>query len=470
VAVESALQSFCAARRPAVLESVRSDGGNGRYTILACDPVDQFRMNPDESGCPFKALGRRWSRRVPLVDIDSRVPFAGGWIGYFSYEAGLRTEGIVPKARRDSPVPLAHFHLYDCAAVYDHLLDRWYATAIDWPDGTYPHRAPAEKRIDQIRRRLARAATEDPPAAPRATPLEPVHTNMTRRAYSHKLARIKRHIKNGDVYQVNLTQRFTTRTAAAPVDVYRRLRAVNPSSYAAFLPWGEVAVISSSPELFLDLRGGRVVTRPIKGTRPRVCDPVLDPIRKDELRRSAKDRAELTMIVDLLRNALGRVCDYGSIQVTQAAVIETHPTVFHLVGTIEGDLAPDRDWVDLLVAAMPGGSITGAPKIRAMQIIDDLESTARTVYCGSIGYVGLDGSMSLNIAIRTMVQIGRTIHLYAGGGIVADSEADAEYEESLAKALGMMRALDIEGVGCQPQTRIVHKECGHEATSLSLHS
>jgi len=187
-----------------------------------------------------------------------------------------------------------------------------------------------------------------------------------------------------------------------------------------------------------------VVTRPIKGTRPRVGDEVIDGLRRRELAGSEKDRAELTMIVDLLRNDLGRVCEFGSVRVVSAAELEVHPTVYHLVGTIEGQLRPEWDWADLLRASFPGGSITGAPKIRAMQIIDELEPTCRSVYCGSVGYIGLDGSVCLNIAIRTMIYEAGRLHLFAGGGIVADSDPADEYDETLAKAAGLLRALGYE--------------------------
>ncbi|GAG27694.1 unnamed protein product, partial [marine sediment metagenome] len=214
---------------------------------------------------------------------------------------------------------------------------------------------------------------------------------MSREAYFSKVARAKRYIEAGDIYQVNLTQRWAVHTDASPIELYLRLRGASPSSHAAFLPWGDYAILSSSPELFLDLRRGHVITRPIKGTRPRVGDPVRDAAARQELLESEKERAELTMIIDLLRNDLGRVCSPGSVRVSDAGTLEEHPTVFHRVATIEGDLEAGRDWLDLLLASFPGGSVTGAPKIRAMQIIDELEPAARGVYCGSIGMIGLDG-------------------------------------------------------------------------------
>jgi para-aminobenzoate synthetase component 1 len=368
------------------------------------------------------------------------VPFVGGWVGFVSYEAGMAVEGIRPTTAADVALPAICFALYDTVAVFDRFQGRWYAVGVDWPAGCGIDRPPVEERLAEVRAGLE-AAGAAPPIAWEAAACPPPVPTITRQAYLDSVRRAKRYIEAGDVYQVNLTRRFTTTTTATPLELYRRLRRANPSNFAALLQWGDQAVISSSPELFLDLRDGLVVTRPIKGTRPRTGDPALDSVRRGELAHSEKDRAELTMIVDLLRNDLGRVCRFGSVRVRSAAELEEHPTVYHLVGTVEGRLRPECGWVDLLRAAMPGGSITGAPKIRAMQIIDELEPACRSVYCGSIGYVGLDGSMCLNIAIRTMVMDRGKLHLFAGGGIVADSDPEDEYEETLAKAAGMLRAL-----------------------------
>jgi para-aminobenzoate synthetase component 1 len=340
-------------------------------------------------------------------------------------------------------VPRARFGLYDAAAVYDHQKEQWYLTAIDWPAPLAMQRPPVAQRLSLLRERLqsaSRLALDEPPSPYTTRPVP----NMSRKAYVAKLLRAKRYIEAGDVYQVNLTQRFTAQTTATPLELYRRLRTASPSSHAALLMWDDTAIISSSPELFLDLGDGHVVTRPIKGTRPRTGDPRIDAMARRELAVSDKDRAELTMIVDLLRNDLGRVCSFGTVRVTQPGEIEEHPTVFHRVATIEGNLKSGMGWPDLLRAAFPGGSVTGAPKIRAMQIIRELEPTPRGVYCGSIGWIGLDGAMSLNIAIRTIVQRGDRVHLNAGGGIVAESTPDAEYAETLAKLRGMLQALNAE--------------------------
>lgn len=441
--VEAAIAVFTRAAEPAILESSRHINTYGRFSILASDPVEVISLVGADSDDLLGAWAASMAKYPGLPGPSGEVPFVGGWIGFLSYEAGLSAHRIEPHPRTVVSLPLVRFGLYDSAAVYDHQRGQWYLTAIDWPAPLAMHRPPVSQRLAVLRERLQAASRLDLDESPSPYTTRPI-PNMSRKAYVAKLLRAKRYIEAGDVYQVNLTQRFTAQTTASPLELYRRLRTASPSSHAALLMWGDTAIISSSPEMFLDLRYGHVVTRPIKGTRPRTGDPRLDAIARRELAVSDKDRAELTMIVDLLRNDLGRVCSFGTVWVRESGEIEEHPTVFHRVATIEGDVRSGMGWLDLLRAAFPGGSVTGAPKIRAMQIIRELEPTPRGIYCGSIGWIGLDGAMSLNLAIRTMVQRGDNVHLYAGGGIVAQSTPDAEYEETLAKLRGMLRALNAE--------------------------
>ncbi|MFQ5489076.1 MAG: aminodeoxychorismate synthase component I [Phycisphaerae bacterium] len=425
----------------AVLESSAPHQLDGRFSILACDPVHTLSV-PTDHPAPLDALAAELAR-FPVVAGPATGPFCGGWIGYISYETGLSVEGLRPTTRNDIDLPALRFTLYDTAGVFDHAAGRWQVVGVDWPGDSGIDRPALDERLDDLSDLIASA--QPAPEPDFTDPIGPAPTpNVTRREYLQAVDRVQAFIRTGDVYQVNFTQRFSTSTTTNPWDLYRRLRRANPAPFAALLQWDDRAILSASPELFLDLRGHRVITRPIKGTRPRTGDPGLDAIRRRELPASDKDRAELAMIVDLLRNDLGRVCRYGSVEVLASAELETHPTVYHLVGTVTGLLRARCDRMDLLKATLPGGSITGAPKIRAMQIIDALEPTCRSAYCGVIGYLGLDGSMALNLAIRTMIQQGEHLHLFAGGGIVADSDPADEYDESLAKAAGMMRALGHE--------------------------
>jgi anthranilate/para-aminobenzoate synthase component I len=267
----------------------------------------------------------------------------------------------------------------------------------------------------------------------------PVRRTFTRRAYEKSVERVIDYIRAGDVFQVNLAQRFTLPLHESPHAIYNRLRKSAPGWFGAYLGYSNLALISNSPELFLRVTpSGDVTTRPIKGTRPH--NDGLD----DELRASRKDQAELNMIVDLERNDLGRVCHTGSVRVVEPRVIESHPTVYHGAATIKGKLRPNVGLPELLAATFPGGSVTGAPKIRAMQIIDELEPTWRGPYCGAIGYVSCDGHIEFNLAIRTMIVHRREVHVHVGGGIVADSDPAAEYEETIVKARAMLSALGLD--------------------------
>jgi len=424
-------------RLPFALESTAPDHRHGRFTFLGFDPIDTIEIHDVDAGW-IDTLARRLG--PPIVNTTpTGLPFVGGWVGFITYEAGSALENVRCTKPRDISLPLVWFALYDTVAIYDHRLGQWTLAAVDCPQSDCRRPRPHDRL-----RRFEALLLNAPPASPidwsRDIADEP-NPVMPRPDYLRRIETAKRHIEAGDIYQVNLTQRLTADCRAAPLDIYRRLRIANPAPLGAYLDLGRSAVISASPELFLDLRDRHIITRPIKGTRPRTGDEILDAARSGDLLASEKDRAELNMIIDLERNDLGRVSEFGSVRVLSTGELETHPTVFHRVATVEGRLRGELAWPDLLRASFPGGSITGTPKIRAMQIIDDLEVTRRSVYCGSIGYIGLDGSLSFNIAIRTMIQERGRIHLFGGGAIVADSDPEDEYEESLAKVAGLMRSL-----------------------------
>jgi para-aminobenzoate synthetase component 1 len=418
---------------PFLLESA----AGGRYTFAGDDPyavliargerLSLWREGRERTfrGNPFDAVRELLAEQ--RVDNPAGVPLPCGAVGAFGYDLGQHLERLPHRAEDDLEFPDLLLGFYDEVSVLDRPEGKASRVTLD--------PKPAGRAISPGLYREAFGAGSAIPGR---------GANFTRERYLAAVARIREYIAAGDVYQVNLSQRFHARSDAAPLDVYRALRAASPAPYAAFLQHGRRAVLSSSPEQFLELRDGRVVTRPIKGTRRRGASPPEDERLACELMSSLKDDAELAMIVDLERNDLGRVCDYGSVKVPAPKVLERHPTVLHLSATVEGRLRRGLGPVDVLRAAFPGGSITGAPKIRAMEIIDELEPTRRAFYTGAIGALGFDGSMNLSVAIRTVLADGPEYYFQAGGGIVADSDPAAEYEETLTKAAAMARALGIE--------------------------
>src|SRR5574340_520869 len=410
-------------------------GGMARYDILSAAPhhtlsVDAAATESDPFALVRGALGERIA---PVAD----VPFAGGALGYWSYDLArsmYALPGGAPHAvhpEESTPLPDMATGIYDWALVLDH--HRKTARLVS-------HRRFAETAdlLPRIRLRL------------RGSPRLPADTfrvrgrissDFTRESYASAFAAVQGYLKSGDCYQINLAQRFSAAATGDALRAYLALRGLSPAPYSAFLNLPQAQILCASPERFLRVQDGRVETRPIKGTRPRSGDPQQDSRLADELRNHPKDRAENLMIVDLLRNDLGRSCVPGSVRVPELFAVESYANVHHLVSTVEGRLAEGRDALDLLRACFPGGSVTGAPKQRAMQIIEQLEPHHRGVYCGAIGYVGFDGNMDTNIAIRTLVYSGNEIRCWAGGGIVADSDMAAEYQETLDKAAGMLGLL-----------------------------
>ncbi len=417
---------------PFLLESASSGRfsflGSNPYALLVArgDHLSLWRENREKTfrANPFDVVAELLAERKAENDRD--LPFPGGAVGAFGYDLGQHLERLPHRAEDDLDFPDLVLGFYDRVVSVDHRDQK--ASIVELAD------RKAARAIDPHTYDEAFGSTTSPGTR---------GANFTRDRYLDAVRRAKEYIAAGDIYQVNLSQRFHARTDAAPFDVYRKLREISPAPYSAFLQFGRRAILSSSPEQFLELRGRTVVTRPIKGTRRRSANDDEDERLRQELHSSPKDDAELAMIVDLERNDLGRVCEYGSVKVTAPKTLESHPTVHHLVATIEGKLARGQGAVDLLKASFPGGSITGAPKIRAMEIIDELEPTRRAFYTGALGYLGFDGSMSLSIAIRTILADGPDYFFQAGGGIVADSDPLAEYDETLAKASAMARALGV---------------------------
>jgi para-aminobenzoate synthetase component 1 len=371
---------------------------------------------------------RLWNRIQHQLPALSPLPFTvgPGWVGYVGFEMARQLERLPASRHEDLGLPLLRMALFDQGLVFDHQEERAYSVS-----------APG------VRAALGKLGLGHASRANRREPRSNARTEppMSRPAYERMVRRAIEYIAAGDIYQVNLAQRFTFDGVDDPLGLYAAVRRSNPAPYGALLKWDDGAVASFSPELFLQLRENRVLTCPIKGTRPRTGDQTLDDAYRRELLTSAKEAAELAMIVDLHRNDLGRVCRYGSVRVLHPRRIEAHPSVFHTVADIAGELAPGRGALDLLAACFPAGSISGVPKIRALEIIDELEPAARGVYTGAIGVLGLDGQMTFNVAIRTLQMRGTRATLYVGGGIVADSDPAAEYEETLAKAAGILRGV-----------------------------
>jgi para-aminobenzoate synthetase component 1 len=425
------------------LDSGRPFGAAGGFDVLVAEPVatlvtrgaeSEIRRGPASEmsdADPFRLVRRLLAEYRPAEVAPVGLPFVGGAVGYFGYDLARRIEGLPAIAADAEKIPDLAVGIYAWAVVVDHLAQRAHLVWNDLP-GAAP-RASVLARLD------AREPTHPrPPFRVRS----PIEANLDGASYRRAFDRIQAYIRDGDCYQVNLARRFRALAEGDPWPAYRRLRAQNPSPFGAYLHLPSCHVLSASPERFLELRGDRVETRPIKGTRPRATDAERDAALASELAASAKDRAENLMIVDLLRNDLGKSCVPGSIAVPRLFEVEHHPTVHHLVSTVTGRLRPERDAVDLLRGCFPGGSITGAPKRRAMQIIEELEPHRRGIYCGSIGYLGFDGAMDTSIAIRTLVYADGVARFWAGGGIVADSECEAEFRETDDKAAALRRLLE----------------------------
>lgn len=446
--------------RPFWLDSAMPHPLHGRWSYLGCDPFLTLTVSDgvtrvtgamafESSGeNPFEIL-RSLLYRYRQDPRHAMCPFAGGAVGYLGYDMGRYLERLPSLAVDDLRVPDCMFGFYDTIVAFDHQENKAWVVSTGYPETDSARRerraqARAEETLSLLRaaaRRTGTYATHD--AHIEGAP----SSNFTPEQYRSAVERVRQYIIAGDVFEVNLSQRFSIPIEESPIDLYLRLRDVNPAPFACYLGCDDFAVVSSSPERFLSKRGGALESRPIKGTRRRGRTADEDAALARELLGSEKDRAENIMIVDLVRNDLGRVCEYGSVEVTGLAELERFPSVHHLTSTVRGRLRPTCDTIDAVTALFPGGSITGAPKIRSMEIIDELEPTRRGVYTGSIGWLGFNGDCDLNIAIRTMVVKDGVAHYQAGGAVVFDSDPDQEYVETLHKARALTDAFRLTGVG-----------------------
>jgi len=430
----------------------------GRYSFIGTDPflvmssrgnqVTLIKQGKTEikEGNPFDILGKLLDT-YRLDSLPSPIPFWGGAVGYLSYDLCHFIERLPTTAIDDLQLPESYFGFYDTVVVFDNLENKTYIASTGFPELTESQRLErARLRLDEMRSRLSSTISNTPEVDSENTgkTTEAVlKSNFTPEGYMEAVNKVREYVAAGDVFQVNISQRFETDLTVTPYELYRRLRQLNPAPFASYLNFDGTTIVSASPERFLRVDGDWVETRPIKGTRPRGKDTTEDAMLAQELLDSIKDRAENVMIVDLERNDLGRVCQYGTVKVTELAILETFPTVFHLTSTVIGKLCPDKNRIDLLKASFPGGSITGAPKVRAMEIIDELEPTRRSVYTGAIGYLGFGRNLDLNIVIRTFIIKNNKANFQVGGGIIYDSDAEAEYQETLDKAKALIQALRL---------------------------
>jgi para-aminobenzoate synthetase component 1 len=437
------------------LDSARRHPRLGRYSFLAADPFDYLERQAGAAGS-LDLLAARLDG-LTAATVDGLPPFQGGAAGLMGYDLGRELERLPPHRWDEFSVPALAVGLYDVVVAFDHSQERAWIVSQGLPEIDPAHRRRrAEARLAEMRTWLATPAVSTRPPPREALPplaaadLAPQHTvtplagltsSFSTDEYLRAVARAIEYVHAGDIFQVNLAQRLLYPAADDAVALYLRLRRRNPATFAGYFDLGHAQIASASPERFLEVCQGQVEARPIKGTRRRAWWPEADLFTGDELRESQKDQAENVMIVDLLRNDLARVCRPESVRVTQLCQVETYEFVQHLVSAVRGELRADRRPLDLIRAAFPGGSITGAPKVRAMEIIAELEPTARGAYCGSLGYLGFDGSLDTSILIRTITAARGWWQFPVGGGIVAQSEPAREYEETWHKAEGIVRSL-----------------------------
>lgn len=428
----------------------------GRYSFVAADPIEWITCSADGS----EGLSRLAGKLPAAANNCSHrelPPFQGGWAGLFGYELARSLEAVPAAAIDEFNVPALAVGCYDVVVAFDHARHRGWLISQGWPEvDPASRRARAAARLADFHSRLTRpnpAMAREGAAAHAGLPrealapqfavagVEALTSSFSPDGYRSAIQRAIDYIYAGDVFQVNLSQRLLHPAIGSSLELYCRLRERNPAPFAGYLDGGNWQIASASPERFLRVDGPWVETRPIKGTRGRARRPEADLFAGDELRASDKDRAENIMIVDLLRNDLSRTCRPGSVRVSKLCGLEMYEYVQHLVSVVEAERRPDCTPLDVLQAAFPGGSVTGAPKIRAMEIIAELEPTVRGAYCGAFGYIGLDGRMDTSILIRTITASRGWWQLPVGGGIVAQSNPRDEYEETWHKAAGMLRAI-----------------------------
>lgn len=425
---------------PFLLESFNGSSNNiARFTFIGADPFATIKAVADEieivnddgtktiSGNPLQTV--REYLKLFRENIHPVFPFCGGAVGYIGYEISGQIELLPPRKDDTVFVPDLYFNFYDTVLIIDNIDMKTYLVSTGFPKVASAKNKRARERVAFFKEHILNKR-EVPSSCLEIGPLE---SNFGKAGYINAVKKIKTYIEKGDIYQANIAQRFQATFFGSPYEIYRRFEKLNPVPFGAFLKYPELEVISNSPERFLSLRNDIIETRPIKGTAPRDENSTKDEALKEMLMKSIKDRAEHIMIVDLERNDLGKVCKYGTVKVNDLYSIESYSNLHHLVSSVTGELTKGVDAAECILSAFPGGSITGAPKVRAMEVIHESEPNPRWLYTGSIGYLGFDGGMDMNIAIRTAFVTKGKIYFSVGGGIVADSDPEAEYNETLLK-------------------------------------
>ncbi|WP_434799461.1 aminodeoxychorismate synthase component I [Terrisporobacter vanillatitrophus] len=418
-----------------ILDSAMDKNKLGRYSFISSNPFKTLKYKNSKEN-PLDFLQEELNKYK--VENNTDLPFIGGAVGYLSYDLGNYIENLPRSAKDDLNVYDLYFGLYDHVIVVDHLKEKTY---IATPNLDVKKEENIVLNIENKINDAEKNGVNPICYEEKEVPPTKLSSNFTKKEFENSVEKVRQYIKSGDIYQANLTQRFSGKTTLSSYELYKDLRRVSPAPFGAYLNFDDFNILSNSPERFIKCIDRKLETRPIKGTRPRGKNKQEDLKLQEELRNSEKDRAELLMIVDLERNDIGRISKIGSVKVPELFVIEPYANVNHLVATVVGELDDDKDAVDAIKATFPGGSITGAPKIRAMEIIDELEPTQRNAYTGSIGYIGFNGDMDLNIAIRTVVKKEDNVYFQVGGGMTWGSDPSEEYQETLDKAQSIMKAL-----------------------------
>lgn len=435
---------FARLKSPSILGGNPSKKDADRFSYWAAEPKEVFEFQAGQKK-PFEKLQYALDRYKLERDCPNGLPkeiFRGGWIGYFSYELGRYIEKLPETTLDDLKMPLIRLCFYDRVIAYDHTENNFWLMALQLSNDI---ETPDEKL--STLERLLNESQNITVNRPKPVDLDnidfsQIRCNMDRSYYLKAIEKIKRYIYDGDVYQINFSQRFECDYDVPPVELFHWQNHFNPSPYSSYIDAGGFQIVSASPEMFITISDGAISTKPIKGTRPRINEASADAVNFHELINSEKEQAELNMIIDLERNDMARICEHGTRKVIQPRTIESYPTVFHAVATVAGQVRKEITFCDVLKAMFPGGSITGAPKIRSMEIIDETEPTARGVYTGSIGFLGIDRNTCLNIAIRTIIIKDKKAFAQTGGGIVADSDPHAEWNETITKARALLAGIN----------------------------